>query len=45
MRQPASLLTRVAAFPGALTPSEVRAALRLSVDAVKIFPASLGGPA
>jgi len=35
----------VAAFAGALTPSEVMAALRLGVDAVKIFPASLGGPA
>ena len=45
MRQPASLLTGVAAFAGALTPSEVMAALRLGVDAVKIFPASLGGPA
>jgi 2-dehydro-3-deoxyphosphogluconate aldolase / (4S)-4-hydroxy-2-oxoglutarate aldolase len=30
---------------GALTPSEVMAALRLGTDAVKIFPASLGGPA
>jgi 2-dehydro-3-deoxyphosphogluconate aldolase / (4S)-4-hydroxy-2-oxoglutarate aldolase len=37
--------TGVAAFAGALTPSEVMAALRLGVDAVKIFPASLGGPA
>jgi 2-dehydro-3-deoxyphosphogluconate aldolase / (4S)-4-hydroxy-2-oxoglutarate aldolase len=37
--------TGVAAFSGALTPSEVMAALRLGVDAVKIFPASLGGPA
>jgi 2-dehydro-3-deoxyphosphogluconate aldolase/(4S)-4-hydroxy-2-oxoglutarate aldolase len=31
-------------FTGALTPSEVMAALRLDVHAVKIFPASLGGP-
>lgn len=30
---------------GALTPSEVAAAVRLSVCAVKLFPASLGGPA
>ena len=37
--------TGVAVFAGALTPSEVMAALRLGVDAVKIFPASLGGPA
>ena len=36
--------TGVAVFTGALTPSEVMAALRLGVDAVKIFPASLGGP-
>ena len=36
-----------AAFlPGALTPSEVRAALAAGADAVKIFPAaSVGGPA
>lgn len=30
---------------GALTPSEVMLALELGVDVVKIFPASLGGPA
>jgi 2-dehydro-3-deoxyphosphogluconate aldolase/(4S)-4-hydroxy-2-oxoglutarate aldolase len=36
--------TGVAAFTGALTPSEVMAAVRLGVDAVKVFPASLGGP-
>ncbi|MGF3056243.1 bifunctional 4-hydroxy-2-oxoglutarate aldolase/2-dehydro-3-deoxy-phosphogluconate aldolase [Microbacterium sp. YY-01] len=30
---------------GALTPTEVMAALQLGVDVVKIFPASLGGPA
>jgi 2-dehydro-3-deoxyphosphogluconate aldolase/(4S)-4-hydroxy-2-oxoglutarate aldolase len=36
--------TGVAVFSGALTPSEVMTALRLGVDAVKIFPASLGGP-
>jgi 2-dehydro-3-deoxyphosphogluconate aldolase / (4S)-4-hydroxy-2-oxoglutarate aldolase len=35
----------VATFTGALTPSEVMAAVRLGVDAVKAFPASLGGPA
>ena len=32
-------------FTGALTPSEVMAAIRLGVDAVKLFPSSLGGPA
>ena len=37
--------TGAAVFTGALTPSEVMAALRLGVHAVKIFPASLGGPA
>jgi 2-dehydro-3-deoxyphosphogluconate aldolase/(4S)-4-hydroxy-2-oxoglutarate aldolase len=37
--------TGAAVFTGALTPSEVMAALRLDVHAVKIFPASLGGPA
>jgi 2-dehydro-3-deoxyphosphogluconate aldolase / (4S)-4-hydroxy-2-oxoglutarate aldolase len=30
---------------GALTPSEVMAATRLNADVVKLFPASLGGPA
>src|SRR5690606_40532076 len=30
---------------GALTPSEVMRALSLGADVVKIFPASLGGPA
>lgn len=30
---------------GALTPSEVMAALAAGADAVKLFPASLGGPA
>ena len=35
-----------AALPGALTPTEVRAALAAGADAVKIFPASsAGGPA
>jgi len=29
---------------GAMTPTEVMAALELGVDVVKIFPASLGGP-
>jgi 2-dehydro-3-deoxyphosphogluconate aldolase / (4S)-4-hydroxy-2-oxoglutarate aldolase len=37
--------TGAAVFTGALTPSEVMVAVRLGVDAVKIFPASLGGPA
>lgn len=35
-----------AAMPGALTPTEVRAALAAGADVVKIFPAaSVGGPA
>jgi 2-dehydro-3-deoxyphosphogluconate aldolase / (4S)-4-hydroxy-2-oxoglutarate aldolase len=34
------------AMPGAMTPTEIRAALAAGADAVKIFPAaSLGGPA
>lgn len=37
--------TGAAVFTGALTPSEVMTAIRLDVHAVKIFPASLGGPA
>ena len=32
-------------FPGALTPSEVLAAWRAGAAAVKLFPASVGGPA
>ena len=32
-------------FPGALTPTEVQRAWDLGADAVKIFPASVGGPA
>jgi len=35
----------VAMLAGAFTPTEVRAALAAGVDAVKIFPASTGGPA
>ncbi len=31
-------------FAGCLTPSEVASAVRIGVDAVKIFPAYLGGP-
>lgn len=34
-----------AMLPGAFTPTEVRAALKAGADAVKIFPASSGGPA
>jgi 2-dehydro-3-deoxyphosphogluconate aldolase/(4S)-4-hydroxy-2-oxoglutarate aldolase len=30
---------------GALTPTEIMQALRLDIDVVKLFPASLGGPA
>lgn len=40
----AMLETGVGVFTGALTPTEVMAALRLGVHAIKIFPASLGGP-
>jgi 2-dehydro-3-deoxyphosphogluconate aldolase/(4S)-4-hydroxy-2-oxoglutarate aldolase len=32
------------AVPGALTPSEIKAAWRAGADLVKIFPATLGGP-
>jgi 2-dehydro-3-deoxyphosphogluconate aldolase / (4S)-4-hydroxy-2-oxoglutarate aldolase len=32
-------------IPGALTPTEILRALRLGAPAVKVFPASLGGPA
>jgi 2-dehydro-3-deoxyphosphogluconate aldolase/(4S)-4-hydroxy-2-oxoglutarate aldolase len=35
----------VAVIPGVLTPSEIMAAARLGIDTVKLFPASLGGPA
>lgn len=35
----------VPVFPGAFTPTEVVRAWDLGADAVKIFPASLGGPA
>ncbi|MEV8265983.1 bifunctional 4-hydroxy-2-oxoglutarate aldolase/2-dehydro-3-deoxy-phosphogluconate aldolase [Microbacterium sp. NPDC076911] len=37
--------TGVVTMTGALTPSEVMTAQQLGVDVVKIFPASLGGPA
>lgn len=37
--------TGLAVMTGALTPSEVMAALEYGADVVKIFPASLGGPA
>jgi len=36
---------KVAVFPGAYTPTEVVRAWDLGADAVKIFPASVGGPA
>jgi len=36
--------TGLAVLPGVLTPSEVMLAGRLGVDAVKLFPGSLGGP-
>jgi 2-dehydro-3-deoxyphosphogluconate aldolase / (4S)-4-hydroxy-2-oxoglutarate aldolase len=41
---PAMLATGAAVFLGALTPTEVMTAKRLGAHAVKIFPASLGGP-
>lgn len=41
----AMLGTGVTVLSGALTPSEVMTALRLGVHVVKLFPASLGGPA
>ena len=37
--------TGVTVLSGALTPSEVMAAMSLGVHVVKLFPASLGGPA
>ena len=37
--------TGLLVMTGALTPSEVMAAIEYGVDVVKIFPASLGGPA
>lgn len=40
----AMLETDRVVMTGALTPTEVMAALDLGVDVVKIFPASLGGP-
>jgi 2-dehydro-3-deoxyphosphogluconate aldolase/(4S)-4-hydroxy-2-oxoglutarate aldolase len=36
---------RVAMVPGATTPSEIMTAWRLGAAAVKLFPASIGGPA
>jgi 2-dehydro-3-deoxyphosphogluconate aldolase / (4S)-4-hydroxy-2-oxoglutarate aldolase len=41
----ALLETGVTVLGGAVTPSEVMTALSLGVHAVKLFPASLGGPA
>jgi len=41
----AMLGTGVTVLSGALSPSEVMTALRLGVHVVKLFPASLGGPA
>ncbi|OJU42240.1 MAG: 2-dehydro-3-deoxyphosphogluconate aldolase [Microbacterium sp. 69-10] len=41
----AMLDTGKVVMTGALTPTEVMTALELGVDVVKIFPASLGGPA
>lgn len=41
----AMLATGAAVMLGALTPTEVMAATALGADVVKVFPASLGGPA
>jgi 2-dehydro-3-deoxyphosphogluconate aldolase/(4S)-4-hydroxy-2-oxoglutarate aldolase len=41
---PAAVAAGVPVLGGALTPSEVETALELGVTAVKLFPASLGGP-
>lgn len=41
----AMLDTGCVVMTGAMTPTEVMSALALGVDVVKIFPASLGGPA
>lgn len=38
------LASGAAVLSGALTPTEVMTAVRLGVHAIKIFPASLGGP-
>lgn len=42
---PAAVAAGLPVLGGALTPTEVETALELGVDAVKLFPASLGGPA
>ncbi len=41
---PTMLATGAAVYLGSLTPSEVMQAIRLGAHAIKIFPASLGGP-
>ncbi|WP_307864277.1 bifunctional 4-hydroxy-2-oxoglutarate aldolase/2-dehydro-3-deoxy-phosphogluconate aldolase [Agrococcus sp. TF02-05] len=41
----AMLATGLTTMTGAMTPSEVMQAMALGVDVVKVFPASLGGPA
>lgn len=41
---PLMLDTGLAVLPGVLTPSEVMLAGTLGIDAVKLFPGSLGGP-
>jgi 2-dehydro-3-deoxyphosphogluconate aldolase/(4S)-4-hydroxy-2-oxoglutarate aldolase len=42
---PLMLQTGATVLTGALTPTEVMSALRLGAHVIKIFPASLGGPA
>jgi 2-dehydro-3-deoxyphosphogluconate aldolase/(4S)-4-hydroxy-2-oxoglutarate aldolase len=41
----AMLATQLVTMLGALTPTEIMVAVSLGADVVKIFPASLGGPA
>lgn len=41
---PRAVAAAMPVLAGALTPTEVETALSLGVDAVKLFPASLGGP-
>jgi 2-dehydro-3-deoxyphosphogluconate aldolase/(4S)-4-hydroxy-2-oxoglutarate aldolase len=36
---------KIVCIPGAYTPTEIRTAMKAGADVVKIFPASIGGPA
>lgn len=42
---PAAVGARLPVLAGALTPTEIETALEIGATAVKLFPASLGGPA